>query len=614
MVGNKFKNGAFVLYWRTIVKPHFWYLIVIVSLMFLAGLMETATLGMGVPLIEVATSSAQPDNSSLAAGFIKNLLLKAGYPVEEKYKFIFALLIIVSSITILKATFQMVSKYATTIIAQNFRREYKLKLLQKILHASYEYIARRSRGAILYDINQPSQSLYQFIHILGNFLSNLINAVFMIVLMVYLSIPATITITVIGGLWLYSWRCLFGPRMQLVGKEIYELNQTMGKADVDMIDGIRVVKSNNLQSKMLSTQESLLVREMIPKKKAALYTQGLLFISEFSAGLIVVVLGGITFGLGLFYLDFARMVVLLLAVRKASPALSAVGQSYLELKKEFKSVETIEQISFHTPQERKSGLEGFAIQSICFKNLSFSYPSNGSDKGWSLGNVNINASKGEAIAIVGPTGSGKSTLVNILLGFYKPDSGSVMVNDISLDDIHLNYWREKVGYVSQDIFLFNESILQNIILWDESVNMEEVFRVARIAQIHDFISSLPEGYNTLVGDRGLKLSGGQCQRIAIARVLLKKPDVIIFDEATSALDNITEKAVYNAIRFFKNETISIIIAHRLTSLQHVSKIFVLDSGRIVEQGTHDSLMKASGVYYRLYKEGDRGGKKLESFQ
>lgn len=195
-------------------------------------------------------------------------------------------------------------------------------------------------------------------------------------------------------------------------------------------------------------------------------------------------------------------------------------------------------------------------------------------------------------------------MVNILLGFYNPAGGLVIINDIPLGNVDLDYWRSKIGYVSQDVFLFNESIFQNIVLWDDSIAMEEVVRVAEIAQIHDFIKSLPEGYNTMVGDRGLKLSGGQCQRIAIARIMLKKPDVIIFDEATSALDNITEKAVYNAIQSLKKETITIVIAHRLSSLRHVDKIFVLDSGRIVERGTHAGLMQKSGIYSQLYKEAE----------
>lgn len=603
MILHKLKNGMLAFYWRIVVKPHVWFVMVIVSLMFVASMLETTTIGMGVPLIEAATSSAQ-GTSGGTLGDIRNVLVSFGYPAEDKGKFIFALLVVVSALAILKAGFYMGHKYATAVIAQHLRRESKLKLLTKILHASYTYISTRSRGEIIYDVNYPSQALFQVIYALSNFLSNLMNAVFVISLMLYLSVPATIIIAAIGGTWLYFWRRMLGPRMSQAGRDIYGLNQIMGKADVDTIDGLKVVKSNNLEDKMLSLQKNLLVLEMRPKKRAALFSQGMLFVNEVSAGIVIVILGGVSFGLGLFHLDFARLVVLLLAVRRVSPALSAVGQTYLELRQELKSVETIEQISLHTPQERRGGLKDFSVESVRFQRLNFSYPSKDSDKKMILKEINIDACKGEAIAIVGPTGSGKSTLISILLGFYNPDAGIVAINDSPLCKIDLDYWRGKVGYVSQDVFLFHETILQNIVLWDNSIVMEEVVRAAKIAQIHEFIESLPEGYNTQVGDRGLKLSGGQCQRIAIARIMLKKPDVIIFDEATSALDNVTEKAVYNAIQSLKKETVIIIIAHRLSSLQHVDKIFVLDSGHVVERGTHASLMQESGIYSKLYKESD----------
>lgn len=604
--GSVARNQEYMLalYWRLIVRPHLVYVAAIVGLIFLTGLLEMTTVGLGVPLIEVATSNAQPTSPSSTISIIKNLLSSVGYPLEDKGKLIFVLLVMVSVMAALKSGLFMGSKYVTTIIAQNLRRESKLKLLDRVLHARYDHISRKSRGAILYDINYPSQSLYLIIHLLGNFSSNLINATLMVGLMFYLSIPATITIAMVGGCWLYFWRRLLGPRMLLAGKQIYELNQLMGKVDVDTIDGLKVVKSNNLEPKKIRIQENLLVSEMDPKKKASVYTEGMLFVNEVSAGIVIVILAGITFGLNWFHLDFARLVVLLLAVRRVSPAFSAVSRTYLELKKELRGVEAMDQILLRTPQERQGGLRGFSVQSVHFKDVGFSYLSGESGENWALKGINIDACKGDAIAIVGPTGSGKSTLVNILLGFYSPSSGLVMVNENPLDQVDINYWRGKVGYVSQDVFLFNETIFQNIVLWDEAVTKEEVIRAAQIAQIHDFIESLPEGYDTLVGDRGLKLSGGQCQRIAIARIILKKPEVIIFDEATSALDNVTEKAVYNAIQVLKGETLSIIIAHRLSSLKHVDKIYVLDSGCIVEEGTHASLMRESGVYFSLYTEGE----------
>jgi len=205
-------------------------------------------------------------------------------------------------------------------------------------------------------------------------------------------------------------------------------------------------------------------------------------------------------------------------------------------------------------------------------------------------------------AIVGSTGSGKSTIANLLIGLYEPQAGSILVNSVDLQALDLHAWRARVGYVSQDIFVFNATIKDNIALWDESLSQDQIEWAARTAQLHEFIASLPEGYETVVGDRGVRLSGGQCQRLAIARAILRRPEVLIFDEATSALDNLTERAVYDAINALHHEAIVIVIAHRLSTVREANQIIVLQGGRVIEVGTHDLLVGRRGVYAKLYEE------------
>jgi ABC-type multidrug transport system fused ATPase/permease subunit len=213
--------------------------------------------------------------------------------------------------------------------------------------------------------------------------------------------------------------------------------------------------------------------------------------------------------------------------------------------------------------------------------------------------------RGEVTAIVGPTGAGKTTIVNLLMGLFQPSEGRILVDGYDLKEIYVKAWREKIGYVSQDVFLFNASIRDNIVLWEEKVLQVEVERAARVAQLHDFVQSLPHGYDTLVGDRGLRLSGGQCQRVAIARAIFRRPEVLIFDEATSALDNLTENVVYRAINALRKQATVVVIAHRLSTIRDADQIAVLSGGKVVELGTHASLVERRGIYAELYEEGAR---------
>ncbi len=236
--------------------------------------------------------------------------------------------------------------------------------------------------------------------------------------------------------------------------------------------------------------------------------------------------------------------------------------------------------------------------SIEFRNIDFSYPST---KEKVLKNINLKIHKNEMIAFVGESGSGKSTLIDLLLKFYEPDSGEILIDEIHLEKYNIFSIRKRIGIVPQNIFLFNASIRDNITLFDSQISNNKLIEVCKIAYAHDFITALPQGYDTIIGERGVMLSGGQKQRIAIARALIRDPDILIFDEATSALDNESEKIVEEAIeRSVMNKTV-IIIAHRLRTVYKANRIYVFDNGEIKEYGNHEELLKKNGIYKNLYE-------------
>jgi len=238
-------------------------------------------------------------------------------------------------------------------------------------------------------------------------------------------------------------------------------------------------------------------------------------------------------------------------------------------------------------------------KSLSIKNLTFQYEGPHSPK--VLKNINLEIPARKTTAIVGVSGSGKTTLLKMLLGFYKPVEGDVKVGDIHIDNISQSIWRDKCGVVMQDGFIFSDSIMKNIAVGQDYIDKNRLFEAVRLANIQDFIESLPLGYNTIIGQSGVGLSQGQKQRILIARAIYKNPDYLLFDEATNALDANNEKAIMeNMGKIAEGKTV-VVIAHRLSTVKNADKIVVLDAGEIAEEGTHDQLIQNKGKYYHLVK-------------
>ncbi|HLR41100.1 MAG TPA: ATP-binding cassette domain-containing protein, partial [Virgibacillus sp.] len=239
--------------------------------------------------------------------------------------------------------------------------------------------------------------------------------------------------------------------------------------------------------------------------------------------------------------------------------------------------------------------------SITVENVSFQYDE---EEMHVLNNVNLNVEKGETIALVGMSGGGKSTLISLIPRFYDVTSGSIKVDGMDIRDVKARSLRNNIGMVLQDNTLFSESIAMNIRMGNPDATDEEVIAAAQAANAHEFIQNLPYGYDTEVGERGVKLSGGQKQRIAIARVFLKNPPILIFDEATSALDLESEQTIQEAMEKLASERTTFIVAHRLATITHADRIAVIEHGEIQEIGSHDELMQLEGSYYDLYQVQD----------
>jgi subfamily B ATP-binding cassette protein MsbA len=228
--------------------------------------------------------------------------------------------------------------------------------------------------------------------------------------------------------------------------------------------------------------------------------------------------------------------------------------------------------------------------------VSFRYNNNSQ---YALRNITVDIPRGNVTAIVGRSGAGKTTFVNILCRFYDPSEGAILVDNHDLRDYSLKSLREKIAIVTQQVILFNETVRNNIAYGRKDIPLEAVIEAAKKAYAHEFIEKLPDGYDTQIGQHGDKLSGGERQRLAIARAILKNPELLVFDEATSALDSEAETKIQQAMKNLIHGRTTIIIAHRLSTVKMASEIIVLDEGQVVERGSHDDLLRLDGHYARL---------------
>jgi len=324
-------------------------------------------------------------------------------------------------------------------------------------------------------------------------------------------------------------------------------------------------------------------------------------LSEFlSACVVTIVLwygGKLVFTPGNF-LDAAAFLVYLGIFSQLMPPAKAITQAFYNIQKGAASVDRIEQV-LREPEVIEEKADAISKKmfhaEIEYRNVSFSYA-----REQVLKNIDLVIEKGKTIAVVGPSGGGKSTLVDLLPRFYDCLGGVIFIDGVDIRDFIIRDLRGLMGIVSQETILFNDTVFNNIAFGMENVGEEEVVAAAMVANAHEFIENMPQGYATNIGDRGTKISGGQRQRLSIARAVLRNPPILILDEATSALDTESERLVQQALENLMRHRTSIVIAHRLSTIQFADEIIVLRHGELVERGTHNDLLEKNGVYRKLY--------------
>ncbi len=527
-------------------------------------------------------------------GIITNI---NNYPNAQEYIIKISLLLIISYV--LGIIFQFLRSYFSHYAAWHLVADVRMMLYDKLQNLSFRYFLDKQTGQLMSRIVNDTANLEMLIaHAIPDLLSNLLILLGIVLILFNINITlALLSLIPIPFLLLSStyFAKKIMPIFRRAQKAIADLNADLQ----DNLSGIREIQIFNKKEK-----EYLKIKDKVYKhifallsalKLSAVFHPTVGFLSSLG-NLIVISVGGMMALKGkalvqdivgfLLYLNMFYQ-----PINALSQILENLQQALAGAERVFEVLETESEI-----KEKENAIELKDVKGkITFENVYFSYNSEIPV----LKNISFEIKPGEMVAFVGPTGVGKTTIMYLINRFFDPQLGSIKIDDIDIRDVTLKSLHENISMVMQDVFLFNGTIFENIAYGKEDATLEEVIEAAKIACAHDFIMELPHGYDTQIGERGVKLSGGQKQRLAIARAVLKNAPILILDEATSSVDTETEGEIQRAINNLAGTRTILIIAHRLSTVKKADKIIVLKDGEIIEMGNHEELMRNKGLYYKL---------------
>lgn len=487
------------------------------------------------------------------------------------------------------------------VMGAKIETDMRRDLFNHLQTLSFSYYSNHKIGQIMARITSDLFDITEFAHHCPEefFIAGL-KIIVSFIILCSVNVPLTIIMFAAMPL-IFIFVKFFNTRMRRAFKaqrnQIGEINSQVE----DTLLGIRVVKSfanEDMERKKFEEGNKTFLQT---KKTGYFYMAGFQTSNRFFEGIMyltVVVAGAIFMIKG--KINPADLTAYLLYVSTLLATLRTIIQFTEQFQRGMTGIERFLEIMDSPADiiEEKDAKEITNVQGdIKFENVSFHYSDDNTNV---LSDINLHIKKGGNVALVGPSGGGKTTLCNLIPRFYDVTNGRILIDDTDIKSVTLKSLRNSIGVVQQDVYLFSGTILENILYGKKNASKEDVINAAKAAGAHDFIMSLPNGYDTYVGERGVKLSGGQKQRISIARVFLKNPPILILDEATSALDNESEKIVQDSLEMLAKGRTVFTIAHRLTTIKNADIILVLTENGIEEQGSHDELIAKKGLYYNLY--------------
>jgi len=514
--------------------------------------------------------------------------------------FNFCLLIVM--IAVASNLFLYLQGFFMAFVQQSVIRDFRNRLFEKYQKLSLSYFHHQRTGQLMSRVTNDVIVLNEtvdlgFNRLVTDSLSVILLSTFLILLSWKLTLLAALVLPLVFG-FIY----LMGKKLRKYSVRSQEKMADVNSVLEETVSNIRIVKAYAMEkfetAKFFrATGEFFraLVRMTRLRHLASPVNEILITV----AGIVILFFAGTRIIKGQGELDAGDFITFVIAMFSLIKPVKTLLSIHVKIQEGMAAAERIFSV-LDAPITVKESPDAIEIDnfnaSIRFENVSFAY--NKSEP--VLKNISFEVRKGEVLALVGPSGAGKSTLFDLLPRFYDPTEGNIYIDDINIKKIKLDSLRRLLGIVTQETYLFNDTIKANIAYGLKNISTDKIVKAAMAANAHDFISEFEDGYDTLVGNRGVRLSGGQRQRIAIARALLKNPQILIFDEATSALDTEAELLVQEAIDRLMASRTTLVIAHRLSTIKHADRILVIDQGQLVEIGTHWQLIEKDGLYRRLY--------------
>jgi subfamily B ATP-binding cassette protein MsbA len=502
---------------------------------------------------------------------------------------------------VLRSALLVAVQTLTSVLPLTLQQQMISRSMSLFLEAQLAWINRKRYGEIISLINGYPSQVSRVLTAFASLLWNICLLVLYFILMLLLSWQVTVTILIFVGAALLGLRHFSGRVVSRKAKLVSDLSIETGQLLHDIVSGFRLVRLSAAEP-VVKSQHDVLLRANMDARKVLGALQALpgpvlsLWVGGFICALLFV-------GPYLFAGTPAQWLpTVIVYVVVISRLLGPVTALY-----ELRNVIAIAYADFHRAENERAEMEAATelrgtrslsgrVDEVQLIDAGLSYSTH-TDA--ALTGVSMTLSRGKIVALVGPSGAGKSSTIALIAGLYAPTQGRVLIDGVDLKDCDVAEWRRRLAVVSQDNFLFNRSIAENISFPSEGVQIDQIRAAAKAASINSFIETLPEGYETIVGERGVRLSGGQQQRVALARAFLRKPDLLILDEATSQLDSLNESALREVVEEIGRDSAVLIVAHRLSSVRNASIIHVMEAGRIAESGTHDELIARNGLYVRM---------------
>jgi ATP-binding cassette, subfamily B, bacterial MsbA len=495
--------------------------------------------------------------------------------------------------------------YGGAVVSNLLSRAYVYNLrkdgLRLLLDVDLDYHANVRLGDLMNYLNTEVNRVAVAVRTLDRIATLVITILVFLGILVAISWPLTVvSILLMVGVALANQLAI--SKAKAFGQQLSQAAAALSSRTIEVLSGIRLVKTTANEDREYDT-----IDRLVRQREEAEFKSQLVFSSIGPTNEMLSILAFISLilaGRSLFAHQleaFSSIILIYLVVLfRLLPFIGQLNSSRSQLASNSASAEVLDGFLHRADKPfMTSGYRPFSQlhQGVRFNHLSFRYPR---AEGWALQDIDLWLPKGQTLALVGSSGAGKSTLADLLPRFYDPSQGAIEIDGVDLRELEIKSFRRRLGVVSQDTFLFNASVKDNIRYGYPQATDQEVMEAARRANAEEFILKLPQGYDTMIGDRGILLSGGQRQRLAIARALVQNPEILILDEATSALDTISERLVQQAIDDLSQNRTTLVIAHRLSTVHKADQIAVLDQGRVVEVGTHRALLDKGEHYATLY--------------